>query len=212
MRRTLVILFIFAFAQASYGQLFGPLSGTLGPGEYQVVGTISINSGDSLRLMPGTILNFDGPYAFYIYGTLLAEGTGSDSIVFTTDVLTNPNRWRGLRFYGSGSSGSQLAFCIIEYANRQNGYGGGVYCYDYSSPTFMFCSINDNQASHGGGVSCKQYSSPTFVNCIFTDNSASSDGGGVACWTNSSPFFTNCIIGNNWTNTRAYLKNICLLT
>lgn len=190
MLRVLTFLIVLVFAQASFGQLSGSLSGTLGPGEYNVIGTISVESGDSLRLMPGTIFNFNGPYAFNIYGTLLAEGTGSDSIVFTTDVLTNPNRWRGLHFGGSGSSGSWLAFCLVE-----KGYGdGGIYCYDYSSPCFTNCTLCDNS---GRGVSCFQYSSPTFANCTVTSNWANSYGGGVGCWSNSSPTFTNCTINGN---------------
>ncbi|MFH1011345.1 MAG: right-handed parallel beta-helix repeat-containing protein [bacterium] len=192
MKHIWTILLMLALAQASFGQLSGSLSGTLGPGTYHVVGTISIDSSDSLRLMPGTTFIFDGPYPFNIYGTLLAEGMGSDSIMFTTDIVTNPNRWRGLRFWGSGSSGSRLAYCLVEKGLSYQ--GGGMYCYDSASPSFTNCRISGNSADFGGGVQCQWYSSPTFANCTVTANS----GGGVCCWSNSSPSFTNCTIGDNW--------------
>ena len=136
-KHSFAILAILSFFHSSFAQLSGPLSGTLGPGTYDVVGNISVESGDSLTLMPGTTFQFDGAYSFSIYGTLLAEGTEGDSIIFTTDTLANPERWRGLRFYEATSSGSQLIYCIIEYG-LQSGNGGGVSLSE-SSPCFMHC-------------------------------------------------------------------------
>ncbi|MBM3324898.1 MAG: hypothetical protein FJY66_04450, partial [Calditrichaeota bacterium] len=92
------LLILLAMAQLGLAQLSGPLSGTLGPGTFHVVDTISVEAGDSLTLLPGTTFTFDGPFPFRIYGTLLAEGTETDSIIFTTDTSANPDRWRGLRF------------------------------------------------------------------------------------------------------------------
>ena len=120
MRRLLAISFLVYFVPLSLGQLSGSLSDTLGPGSYNVVDTITVDAGDSLLILPGTTFLFDGPYPFTIFGTLVAEGTQSDSIVFTADTVANPLRWRGLRFYYSGSSGSRLSYCLIE-----NGYAVG---------------------------------------------------------------------------------------
>jgi hypothetical protein len=204
MRRIFSLLFILACTQASLAQLSGPLSGTLGPGEFHVVDTISVELGDSLVLMPGTTFHFDGPYPFYIHGTLLAEGTESDSIIFTTDPEANPDRWRGLRFSRFGSSGSQLAYCTVENAltigESPDSRGGGISC-DYSSPTFTNCRIVNNQVMfYGGGLYCS-HASPSFVNCIFSGNSARGEviygkGGGVCC-SRASPSFTSCIIQGN---------------
>ena len=197
MKQVCKAFFLFSLVQASLAQLSGPLSGTLGPGVFHVIDTISVEAGDSLTLLPGTIFNFDGPYPFYIYGPLLAEGTESDSVIFTTDTLTNPDRWRGLRFLDSNSSGSRLAYCLIKRSCTTGGspdsYGGGVRC-DNSSPTFMHCTISSNAAGGGGGVACDS-SSPRFENCRISGNSASG-GGGVAC-SFSAPIFTNCTLGDN---------------
>ncbi len=167
--------------------LSGALSGTLEPGCYHVVGTISINSGDSLSLLPGTTFIFDGPYPFRIYGTLLAEGTESDSIVFTTEQ-SGSDRWRGLQFYDPSSSGSRLAYCLVEKVNGGSGIGCGS-----SSPTFTNCTINANR---GIGVTCDQ-SSPTFTNCTISHNTSSGWGAGVGVGNSSAPVFYNCIIYSN---------------
>jgi len=176
--------------------LSGSLCGTLGPGVYHVVGTISINSGNTLRLLPPTTFIFDGPYPFNINGTLLAEGTESDSIIFTT-YQSGSNRWRGLRFGSLGSSGSLLTYCRIEkgYATGSwpNNAGGGVYCSN-SSPNFTNCTLSGNSAPNGGGLFCKD-SSPIFSYCTFRQNWAN-DGGGMFC-RDSRPVFTHCIISGN---------------
>jgi parallel beta-helix repeat protein/predicted outer membrane repeat protein len=200
MKRTFTPLLLFVLAQASLAQLSGPLSGTLGPGTYHVVGAISVISSNSLRLMPGTTFQFEGPYPFEIYGTLLAEGTGSDSIVFTTDPLTNPNRWRGLRFIGATCSGSHLTNCVVRYATNDVD-GSGINC-SSCSPTFAYCVVIDNSAtgfdSDGGAVACRNSSPAVFMNCIFTSNSAWGRGGAIYCESNSSAIFTNCTISGNW--------------
>jgi len=197
MRNALTILILLACAQASFGQLSGPLSGTLGPDTtYHIVGDIWVNFGNTLRILHGTTFYFDGAYSFSIYGTLLAEGTESDSIIFTTDPVANPDRWRGLRFLNPTSSGSRLTFCLIKNGLATD--GGGVYC-QYSSPTFTNCSISGNSADYGGGgVYCDNYSSPSFTNCSVSGNSADLHGGGVYCdYYYSSPSFTNCTISGN---------------
>jgi len=204
MKRTFILLLLLACASASFAQLSGPLSGTLGPGEFHVVDTISVESTDTLRLLPGTTFMFDGAYPFAISGMLLAEGTDGDSIFFTTDTVSNPSRWQGLRFF-SGGSGSRLAHCLVEsgYASGPSWVddcGGGVYC-NYSSPSFSNCTISGNSAAgypyygYGGGVYCN-YSSPSFSNCTISGNSAYWAGGGVYC-TYSSPSFSNCTLSDN---------------
>jgi predicted outer membrane repeat protein len=183
--------------------LCGSLSGTLSPGTYHVMCDISVDAGDTLRLMPGTTFIFDGYYRFEIYGTILAEGTETDSVIFTVDTAANPDRWHGLRLYNSTSSGSRFAFCLIENGLATGSlldmYGGGVYC-SSSSPTFTNCSFIGNSASrYGGGVYCKT-SSSNFANCMFSDNSAGLRGGGLYCDSNSPLTFTNCIFSNNSAN------------
>ena len=58
------------------------LAGTYSLAEYQIIGDITITSGDTVILEAGTEFLFDGQYNFNIYGTLKAIGTESDSIIF----------------------------------------------------------------------------------------------------------------------------------
>ncbi len=203
MKQFCALLLTLAFIQTSFGQLSGPLSGTLGPGEFHVIDTIYVNTGDSLILLPGTTFNFDGPYPFWIYGILLAEGTEGDSIIFTTDTIANPDRWRGLRFSGSYCS-ARLSYCLIEKGlatdDEPHGpkrYGGGVWCAGVSSLVFENCVIRGNMAaSRGGGMYCYNCS-PIFTNCTISGNEAGTwCGGGVFC-TEADPTFTDCIISGN---------------
>jgi len=220
MRYILTLSLLLSLAQAGFAQLSGSLSGTLGPGEYTVIGDIGVESGDTLRILPRTTFNFLGRHSFGILGTLLAEGTESDSIIFTTDTIANPDRWPGLRFMNSSSSGSRLAYCLIEHGQAYNGggvhcressspifmhctilhnsadaNGGGIYCYD-AFPSFTNCIISGNSAGSGGGVHCYD-ASPTFENCTFIGNTARFGGGGVCVWYYSSSTFENCTISNN---------------
>jgi hypothetical protein len=174
-------------------ELYGPLAGFLGPGYFRIVGNISVVTGDSLVIMPGTTLCYEGEYGFSINGILVAEGTIEDSIFFVIDT-TCGMEWRGnLCFTGAGSSGSRLAYCLIQKGRAES--GGGI-CFRWSSPTFANCTISANSASIGGGVDCGE-SSPTFTNCSISGNSAET-AGGVDCFGYpSSPIFTNCTIAEN---------------
>ena len=198
MRIAFIIFLMLASGELSRAQLSGFLSDTLGPGQYSVIDTISINIADTLVLLPGTTFLFDGPYPFEIEGMLLAEGSENDSILFTTDTLTNPGRWRGLRFTNPTCSGSRLSFCRIENALADD--GGGIHC-EYASPAFEYCSIHNNEANEGGGGLFLLYASPTFHQCRIYNNTAA-HAGGIEC-NHASPTFTSCAIHNNTANAQA---------
>jgi hypothetical protein len=202
MKQFFAAVLLLASVQMSFGQLSGSLSGTLGPGTFHVVDTISVESGDTLCLLPGTTFTFDGGYPFNIRGTLLAMGVSGNFIGFTANLQTNPTGWRGLRFLDSSSTGSQLTLCLIENGRAQgsepDNFGGGIYC-GSSSPIFSSCTISNNGAYLGGGIYCNN-SSASFAHCVVSDNSGSSYGvGGVYCLL-SSPSFTNCTIRDNSAN------------
>jgi hypothetical protein len=162
--------------------LSGALSGTLLPGEYLVDSTIVVENGTTLIIQPGARLVFTDWYPFKVNGTLIAEGTESDSIIFDCDPGINPNKWHGLRFTGAGASGSRLAYCRISRGKAQSYWpensGGGIFCMS-TAPTFEHCLISANTAvMYGGGAYC--YNAPaSFVDCVFKNNSCDSQGGGM---------------------------------
>lgn len=118
-----------------------PLSGALsdsttGPLQsgvvYHVTGNISVNSGSTLTIEPGAIVKFEFDRQFTITGTLLCNGTGPDSVIFTDirddsaggDTNGNGNAdspsanwWRGVSF-STGSDASQLTGLTVRYGGR----------------------------------------------------------------------------------------------
>ncbi len=173
----------------------GALSDTLGPGGYIVFDDISVDFGDTLYLVPGTAFRFAGLYSFEIEGTLLAQGTPQDSILFTTLPLLNPDYWGNIRFNGVGSSGCTLAYCDIQYGSRPNLGGGGIQSIG-ASPTITNCTFRDNTARFGGGIGIEWDSSPTISHCTFFGNTAEL-GGAIYCGDGASPTITSCVIRDN---------------
>ena len=106
------------------------------------------------------------------------------------------NGWGG-GVYCAEKSSPTLTNCTIS-GNTANYNGGGVYC-ESSFPTLTDCTISGNTADNGGGVCCVYSSSPTLTNCTISGNTANCHGGGVSCYY-SSPTLTNCTISGNTAN------------
>jgi len=75
-------------------------------------------------------------------------------------------------------------------------YGGGICCYNTSSPTIMNNTISGNSANLGGGISCESYCDPAIINNTISDNTAGV-GGGISCKYYSSPAIINNTISDN---------------
>ncbi|MBU1936765.1 right-handed parallel beta-helix repeat-containing protein [bacterium] len=193
------------------GPLSGSLNGTLERGIYNIVDTIRVEADETLNLIHGTVFDFDEPYPFYVYGTLLAEGLWEDFIVFTADTTLNPERWGTLYFLDSTSSSSRLSYCLIEngrgvhcsksspsltYCTFSHHSASGLYCLS-SSPVLFHCTIkNNNSRRYGGGIQLiGDLSLPSFTNCTISDNQ-SVNGGGIFS-SSSIPTFITCTIAGN---------------
>jgi Right handed beta helix region/Periplasmic copper-binding protein (NosD) len=119
-------------------------------GPYVVIGTITVNTGVTLTIEPGTVIKFGPNAGMNVNGTLIAQGTSENIIIFTSykddkyggdtnldSRVTHPapGDWTGLTFR-KGSDGSILKHCNIEYA----GSNGAVYIYQ-ASPTISNSTI-----------------------------------------------------------------------
>jgi len=85
---------------------------------YLVVGDVQIPEGVSLTIDPGVEVRFAGAYEILVQGNIMANGTQSDSIIFTS---SNPGVSSGacqLRFEGTVLENSQLSYIRMEYAER----------------------------------------------------------------------------------------------
>ena len=89
---------------------------------------------------------------------------------------------------------------VIDGFTIQNGSAydaGGIFCYNYSSPTISNNIITGNVSSYGGGgIGCNGYASPTITSNTITNNTTPY-GGGIGCYGYASPTITGNTIDSN---------------
>jgi len=85
--------------------------------DYLIRGFLDIDA--DLIIEPGVTLLFDNNSGFRITseGTIFAEGTEADSIIFTSDSEI-PGSWKGLLFVDSENNINELSYCRISYAGE----------------------------------------------------------------------------------------------
>ena len=165
---------------------YGSVSGiwTYANSPYFIIGEIEIEPDEQLTIEPGVTIIFMDYYQLTINGTLIAAGTESDSIVFTSgQPICNPDDWNGIKFEDSSNDNSIISYSLIEYAHY------GIHCYK-SSPSISHNTIIEN---YYYAIYCqKNNSSPSISNNTLTNND-----NGIFCTNNSSPVITNNTISNN---------------
>ena len=84
--------------------------------------TLTINPGVTVKFATGSQLLVD----YYDKGTLVANGTTDNPILFTSNVSATAGAWLGLRFGTiSGAPDSSVSYVTVEYAgSNYNGLGG----------------------------------------------------------------------------------------
>jgi hypothetical protein len=158
---SILSFFLFCFEAAPAIEVSGDISGVWGPenNPYLVTGNLKVPIEDSLTILPGCQIKFQGHYRFDIDSLAIfkAIGTESDSIVFTNeDTLTG---WYGLRFHFADSS-CEIAFCRLEWGRGTNqalndslANGGAIYCLG-SRLNIHNSHLHHNRAWEGyGGLS-----------------------------------------------------------
>jgi hypothetical protein len=167
----MVLPVLLSFSSISSAQnISGPLSGTLGPGTYIVVGDCQVNSGDTLLILPGTEFQHIGNYDWTINGLLLAAGSLDSLVRFVRQLPDSSHNWGGLRFPSATANGSVLDYCVIDHCSNPNRFGGGIYCSN-STITVTNSVISNCVASNGGGIYAT-YSGIVVEDCEIFGNSA----------------------------------------
>lgn len=167
---------------------------------YNIQGSIQISNDSTLIIQPGVNVVFQGAFKLTIKGRLLAIGTVTDSISFTTSDIING--WRGIRFENTATTNdsSKFKFCKFKYGkavgSSPNDYGGALYLTNFSKVSILNCSILNCTANNGAGIYCNS-SSPVISNNIISNNIASSSGGGIYSKDGSPNIINNTIINNN---------------
>jgi len=196
----LFLLFICASAFAQ-PQISGAQSGTLGPGDYIVVGDIRVAAGNTLTIVPGTRFLHNGAWKWEIYGQLNINGAENDSVIFTRQQPIEEHKWRGLRFYAGSSIQSTVDYAVIEWCNYPSGavyYGLGIYIQNVG------ISVTNSRVSNcwsywdGAGIYVTG-AAVTIDHCVITDNTAGSgaNGGGIVISSANNTSITNSIIARN---------------
>ena len=140
-------------------------------------------------------------------GSLLAEGTQNDSILFTVNDTTgyyredsNLGGWNGIRIYDTDASNdsTKLAYCRLEYGKAfESGWsqnaGGALYVSQFDKVAISHCRFEQNKActyddvvSTGGAVHF-EYSDIQFAENTFAGNKAFR--GGAVYFHASDPVF-----------------------
>lgn len=117
---------------------------------------------DSLRVLPGTKVLFDGFYGITVGkgASFEARGAKEDSIVFTVADTTGfshyyntSGAWKGVRLERSGHVA--LDYCLLEYAKApdlQNPYGGALTILDSEEAHIHHSVFHHNFAFKRGGA------------------------------------------------------------
>lgn len=132
---------------------------------YFIEGNISLNTGETLTLDPGNMLKFNAGRVFTVSGTLVADGTETERIVFTSNSSTPVNGdWNRIHFNNAGP-GTILNYCDILYA------GGGNSAIDVNNSGNNVLITNSTvKFSATYGVYIRNGSVPKFINSVITEN------------------------------------------
>ena len=171
--------------------LAGSLNGTIGPGSFNVIDSIYVESGQTLYIFPGTTFNFAGAFGFGVAGEIFAMGEEADSIKFIPAF--GVPFWRGIEFTSLAPSTCVMQYCLISGSADM-----GIYLSTTGNVTIDHCNFTMNSAAEmGGGIYC--YSTDaTITNCEFSYNTAV-NGGGIVIRFCAPVFKNNVLYGNNGT-------------
>ena len=152
------------------GTVYTHTTWTLAESLYVVTGDVIVNPDITLTIEPGVKVAFDEDTALIIEGTLVAKGTKSQPIYFTSNKESPaPGDWRVIDFQAE-SKYSVLQHTVIEYGGKDT-IGGewcttGALCVSTSSFTLDASTIQHNATR---GLVLRQ-SDSVISNNTFTDH------------------------------------------
>lgn len=175
----------------------GDVSGTwtLAGSPYRVEGDITVPAGATLNIEPGVTVDFIDWFSLTVNGTLQANGSESQPVLFTSAAVAG---WKGIYFINA-PDGSLLEYCIVENGKSRAAapynVGGAAYMLN-SNPVIRNSILRNNLVSSFGGALYCDNSNPLVEGCNITNNSAH-DGGAIYCTNNSQPQFRGNTISYN---------------
>lgn len=183
----------------------GNVSGTWNTDTVFVAGDLVIPINETLSILPGTIITFNGYFRLDVHGQVLATGMAGDSIVFTVSDTSNfgaqttgRGGWSGIQFVTSdaASDSSLFSFCSFKFGkatgDSANCYGGAIRVKDFSKVRMNNCLFYHNYSYFSGGAIYLWNADIRIEHCVFSLNYAGNTGiiygyGGGLCSMWSSP-------------------------
>ena len=151
---------------------------------------------DTLIIQPGTymeLINFDGKNLVLASQYLL---TGDVSYIYST-IIDGGGAGSVITFENSEDYRSLITGLTIQNGSAQS-YGGGIFCYDYASPTIINNVIKDNYSgSSGGGILTGSHCLSLISNNLIAGNSCTMWGGGIFMSAGDVAAINNTIYGNS---------------
>ena len=145
----------------------GNVSGEWDVDTVLVTGDIIVGEGDSLFIQPGVLVEFQGPYSFYVGGYVRALGTIADQIFFDVADTTGFSNdtipdggWNGMQFYYTHQS---VDSSIFEHCTFRHGKAVSA----------------DTLENHGGAFCIRYFDKVRISHCTFLKNFAALNGGAV---------------------------------
>ncbi len=90
---------------------------TLANSPYNYSKNVIVQKGVTLSIEAGVVVKFGNGNYLQIEGKLIAEGTESKIINFTSNKGSpSPGSWDAIKFMGNADNGSSIKYCRIEYA------------------------------------------------------------------------------------------------
>ncbi len=179
---------------------------------YLVQGRATVPEGQTLTIEPGTIIKlYSVGYPTYgrlrINGTLIAQGSLNDSIVFNR--YSDTGNWGSINF-GFYNTTSSIEYCKIEYGCGLVMYSSTITIenslFKNNLYSVIICASNScpiiNNNSIINNNECGVYivdSNPTLMNNIIKDNGLLTDYSGIIC-SGSNGIIENNIIQHNGGN------------
>ena len=199
------LLFLFASPSFAQTNVSGNQSGLWSKANSPYIlngGGVTVPAGQTLLVEPGVEIRSTNPNdRVIINGTLIAQGTVTDTIRFT-NYSTNGLTQEGALFFAAGSTSSVMDYVSFDsWGNNYHGDNAAIYIQD-GSPAISHSTIRN---SYSRGIYITSNSgTPTLTNNNFTNNPI-----GIETTTATSlPTISGINFTNNATGIYAYASQM----
>jgi len=125
---------------------------------YLLESDVSVLPGVTLTIEPGTVVSFNGDYLLEVGGTLVADGTSDQPIIFQANTYVH---WNRIYFHDlatdavTDASGAYQSGCILRHVLVHSATSGIVS--DSATPYLAHLTVD------GGGINCGVGSTPFWL-------------------------------------------------